>query len=102
MDLRVTSVLLVLLALAEATSDRYYHVPKVNKSPYPVKGHNPVKGTNPVKGPYPVKGHGESLMSFPTRAVQTFHYISSHDDAVSGDLVSDLKCLQIRKVNLTP
>lgn len=39
MDLRVTSLLLVLLALAEATSDRYYHVPKVSKSPYPVKSH---------------------------------------------------------------
>ncbi|KAF7646880.1 hypothetical protein LDENG_00181020 [Lucifuga dentata] len=37
MDLRVTSVLLVLLALAEGTPDRYYHVPKVSKSPYPVK-----------------------------------------------------------------
>ena len=39
MDLRVTSVLLVLLALAEATPDRYYHVPKVSKAPYPVKSH---------------------------------------------------------------
>lgn len=37
MDLRVTSVLLVLLALAEATPDRYYH--KVSKTPYPVKSH---------------------------------------------------------------
>lgn len=40
MDLRVTSLLLVLLALAEATPERYYHhVPKVSKSPYPAKSH---------------------------------------------------------------
>lgn len=35
MDLRVTSVLLVLLALAEATP----HYQKVSKTPYPVKSH---------------------------------------------------------------
>lgn len=39
MDLRVASVLLVLLALAEATPERYYRVPKVAKNPYPVKSH---------------------------------------------------------------
>lgn len=39
MDLRVTNLLLVLLALAEATPERYYHVPKVSKTPYPVKSH---------------------------------------------------------------
>lgn len=38
MDLRVTSVLLVLLALAEATREKYYHVPKMTKSAQPVKG----------------------------------------------------------------
>lgn len=37
MDLRVTSLLLALLALAEATPERYYHVPKVSKNPYPIK-----------------------------------------------------------------
>ncbi|KAG7244190.1 hypothetical protein INR49_004263, partial [Caranx melampygus] len=42
MDLRVTSLVLVLLALAEATPDRYYHVPKVTKAHYPVKSHGPV------------------------------------------------------------
>uniref|UniRef100_A0AAV2K678 Uncharacterized protein n=1 Tax=Knipowitschia caucasica TaxID=637954 RepID=A0AAV2K678_KNICA len=39
MDLRVASFLLVLLAVAEATPDRYYHVPKVAKAAYPVKSH---------------------------------------------------------------
>ncbi|CAG5950485.1 unnamed protein product [Menidia menidia] len=38
MDLRVTSVLLVLLALAQATP---HYSPKVAKTPYPVKSHEP-------------------------------------------------------------
>ncbi|XDV42354.1 hypothetical protein PO909_011032, partial [Leuciscus waleckii] len=36
MDLRVTSILLLLVVLAEATPDRYYHV---KKQPYPTKSH---------------------------------------------------------------
>lgn len=39
MDLRVASIFLVLLALAGATSDRYYRAPKATKGVYPVKGH---------------------------------------------------------------
>lgn len=42
MDLRVTSLLLVLLALAEGTPERYY-APKVTKVPYPVKSHGESK-----------------------------------------------------------
>ena len=37
MDIRVTSVLLVLLAVVEATPERYYHVQKVAKHAYPTK-----------------------------------------------------------------
>ncbi len=37
MDLRVTSILLLLVVLAEATPDRYYHV---KKQAYPTKSHS--------------------------------------------------------------
>lgn len=37
MDLRVTSILLLVVVLAEATPDRYYHV---KKQPYPTKSHS--------------------------------------------------------------
>lgn len=38
MDLRVASIVLVFLALAGATGDRYYRAPKMTKGVYPVKG----------------------------------------------------------------
>lgn len=38
MDLRVTSLIFALLALAQATPDRHY-ASKVTKVPYPVKSH---------------------------------------------------------------
>lgn len=68
MDLRVASVLLVLLALAEATPDRYYRVPKVAKTPYPVKS------------------HGESHEYFLTRVVHVrrFDYNNSYDNLLRG------------------
>ncbi|KAG7264898.1 hypothetical protein CRUP_032589 [Coryphaenoides rupestris] len=56
MDLRVTSVLFVLLALVGATPDRYHHVPKVSKS-YPVKAHH-VKTQSEPGAPGPQGEHG--------------------------------------------